>query len=84
MKPGAIVKVPGQRRHHVAFRVTKTDIARGMNARHPGMYLMTGMWYGHNPNEFSSFGKINKPLGRVIGHVRGVRALTGTRRGKFM
>lgn len=84
MIPGSIVKVPGMRRRHVVFHITKADIARGINAKHPGLFLMTGMWYGHNPNELTSFGKIGKPVGRVVGHVRGVNTLTGARRGKFM
>jgi hypothetical protein len=83
MKPGSIVKVPGWRRHHIAFRITKADIAKGMNVSTPGLYLLSGMWYGHSSNDPGSFGKISKPIGRVIGNVRGIKSLTGARRRKF-
>ncbi len=83
MKEGSIVKVPGTRRRHVAVFITKADIVRGTNASHPGIYLLGAMWYGRNPNDRNSFGKILLPRGRVIGNVRGVKHLTGARHRKF-
>jgi hypothetical protein len=84
MKEGAIVKVPGSRRHYVVRRITKAEIVRGVNARRPGLYLMGALWYGRNPNVTDSFGKILLPHGRVIGNIRGVNHLTGARRRKFL
>jgi hypothetical protein len=83
MKIGSMVKIPGSRRRLVVLKVTKRGIKRGMNARRPGLYMFTGMWYGKNPNDHKSFGKILTPYGRVVGNVRDIRHLTGARRHKF-
>lgn len=83
MKAGSIMKIPGQRRRAVVLPVSKRDVLRGINADKPGLYMFSGMWYGKDPHNDYSFGKIQKPYGRVVGNLRGVKALTGRRRHMF-
>ena len=54
----------------VILRVTEKRIRMGKNARKPGLCLYFGYWYGNNPKDSESFGKIiHKPFGVVISKV---------------
>lgn len=83
MKIGSVVKIPGKRRRAVVLHVSTRKMLTGVNVSKPGLYMFSGMWYGKDPHNDYSFGKIQKPYGRVVGNLRGVKALTGYRRKKF-
>lgn len=51
----------------VALKVTQRDIDRGLNASKPGVYLFRGMWYGRDPTNIKSFGKIEGRLNHEVG-----------------
>lgn len=53
----------------VGLRVTQADIDRGYFAGKPGLYLFSGMWYGDDPTDKRSFGKM-VPLACGSGAVR--------------
>ena len=53
----------------VGLYVTQADIDRGYNATKPGVHLFTGMWYGDDPTDKRSFGKM-VPLANGSGAVR--------------
>lgn len=54
----------------VALIVTKKDIKNGINASNPGLYLFRGYWYGKDPLNHASYGKIEGKIGRVVGRMR--------------
>lgn len=59
IKIGDIIKIEGQHRHWVCLKVTQDEIDNtGINACYPGLYAFGGMWYGDNPQDRNSFGKI--------------------------
>lgn len=77
MKHGDLVSVrwkpPGPRRVLcTALLVTENDIRHGINAGRPGLYLFRGYWYGYNPLDISSYGKIEGRFrrGKVVGRMR--------------
>lgn len=66
MKNLSLVKIPAKttgsgRRHWVAINITQQDIKRGANARHPGLHLMAGYWYGKGQGH-----KTRKAYGKLI------------------
>lgn len=62
---------PGPRdRLWVELPVTQADIDRGVMAAKPGLMLFTGMWYGDDPLDIHSYGKMiptqhAKAVGRI-------------------
>lgn len=56
MKHGDIVRVNGRR--GVALRVSPRDIRDGVNANLPGLHVFAGFWYGRDPLDHKSYGKI--------------------------
>lgn len=57
-------------RKAVVLYVTKADIEEGMNALKPGLYAFHGMWYGKDPLDHRSYGKITEACGRIVGRVK--------------
>jgi hypothetical protein len=74
MKHGDIVSVNG--RYCIALLVSKRLCSRATRAldrvqvSKPGVYLFSGYWYGKDPLDVKSFGKICGKQGRVVGRVR--------------
>lgn len=74
MKHGDIVVVQG--RKAVALTVTPADLKKGINAPRAGIYPFAGYWYGKDPMNHKSYGKIlaGRPneqfriVGKVVGH----------------
>lgn len=62
LKIGTIVKTNsdiGTDYWKIVLRVTKSMWRKqGINCDKPGLYLFYGMWYGDNPLDSNSFGKI--------------------------
>lgn len=54
----------------VALKVTAEDIRLGTNVRLPGLYLFRGYWYGTDPLNHHSYGKIEGQYGKVVGRLR--------------
>lgn len=54
----------------VALNVTKKDIMKMTNVTRPGIYLFRGYWYGKNPLDINSYGKIEGKHGKVIGKIK--------------
>lgn len=67
---GSIIVLPGYLRFWIILDVTKEQIERGTNAEKPGLYAFSGMWYGDDPLNIGSFGKI-LPLngGYIVSHI---------------
>jgi len=73
MQHGDIVLVG--KRKAVALRVSPLDIKKGTDVMIPGVYPFAGYWYGKNPLDHKSYGKIlsnmplrGTPIGKVISH----------------
>lgn len=64
-----LIQRKGTNRLWVALRVSKVDIRKGIQAKKPGIYLFGGFWYGKNPQEISSFGKMMSLKGKVVGKI---------------
>lgn len=80
MFEGQMVSLPGYERRGVVLRVTLKDIkTSSIQVRRPGLYVFSGYWYGKNPLDHRSFGKIHrkwgKPVGRAINHHQAKRFL---------
>ncbi|MBI6883159.1 hypothetical protein [Pseudomonas putida] len=74
MREGKLVSLPGYQRKGIALRVTAKDIkTTGVQVRRPGVYIFSGYWYGEDPKDFRSYGKIHhmKGFGRYIGSIKG-------------
>ena len=84
MREGNLVRVRGSNRLWVTLLVNHNDIRNGMNVKQPGIYLFGGMWYGRDPNNKASFGKIISARGVVVGNVRKTRKLSGLTRFKLL
>ena len=53
-----IVKTLNSRIWKMVLNVSKNNIIKGIDVNIPGLYLFYGMWYGSNPKNIDSFGKI--------------------------
>lgn len=60
-----------EERKAVVLEVSKKDIDNGLNVLKPGLYAFHGMWYGKDPLDHRSYGKIAEACGRIVGNVRG-------------
>jgi hypothetical protein len=71
MHHGQLVSLPGYSRKGVVLRVTKKDMkTTGVQVMRPGLYVFSGYWYGTDPLDFRSYGKIHHHRGRTLGRVR--------------
>lgn len=73
MHHGQLVLSHDYNRKGVVLRVTLKDIkTTGVQVLRPGLYVFSGYWYGTDPLDFRSYGKIlgkrGKALGRVTDH----------------
>lgn len=81
MKHGDIVSLSSGV-YCVALTVTKTMCSRATRADQrilvskPGLYLFAGYWYGRDPLDVKSYGKMYGTSGRVVGRVRSHNQLT--------
>ena len=56
MRHGDLVVVEG--RKGVALRVDRAEFNKGLNASGPGLHVFAGYWYGTDPLNIRSYGKI--------------------------
>lgn len=73
MQHGDIVLI--NQRKAVALRVTPKDIQDGTDVLVPGIYPFAGYWYGKDPLNHKSYGKIlsdrpmrGQSIGKVVSH----------------
>lgn len=67
---GQLVSLPDYARKGVVLRVTLKDIkTTGVQVLRPGFYVFSGYWYGNDPLDFRSYGKIHGNRGRSLGKV---------------
>jgi hypothetical protein len=70
MHHGQLVSLPGYSRKGIVLRVTLKDIkTSNVQVRRPGLYVFSGYWYGTNPLDFNSYGKIHHHHGRRLGTI---------------
>lgn len=71
MHHGQLVSLPGYNRKGVVLRVTLKGIkTTNVQVMRPGLYVFSGYWYGTDPLNFNSYGKIHHHHGRALGRVR--------------
>lgn len=71
MVHGQLVALPGFNRKGVALKISMKDIQEGrVQVPHPGVWVFSGYWYGKDPLDVKSYGKVHGQQGKVVGRIR--------------